>query len=102
MNEQIPSISLDGLNLPYSAEAEQAVLGCILLESERLSTVMEILPTADYFHLSNHKLIYQSMIDLFTVSKPVDFITVSMNAPRTPCSSRVFMPTMVLPPGEQT
>ena len=76
MNEQIPSISLDGLNLPYSAEAEQAVLGCILLESERLSTVMEILPTADYFHLSNHKLIYQSMIDLFTVSKPVDFITV--------------------------
>ncbi len=69
-------MNVDGLSLPYSAEAEQSVLGSVLLDSETLSTVMEILPSADYFHLSNHKVIYQSMIDLFTVSKPVDFVTV--------------------------
>ena len=72
----MPIVSVDGLNLPYSAEAEQSVLGSILLDSDCITTVMEILPTADYFHLSNHKAIYQAMIDLFTLSKPVDFITI--------------------------
>ncbi len=76
MSDDMPSVSVDGLNLPYSAEAEQAVLGSILLDSECLTTVMEILPTASFFHLSNHRSIYQAMIDLFTVSKPVDFVTV--------------------------
>lgn len=70
------SESFDGLNLPYNAEAEQAVLGAVMLESECITTVMEILPTSDYFHLSNHRMIYQAMIDLFTVSKPIDFITI--------------------------
>lgn len=76
MSDAMPVVSVDGLNLPYSAEAEQSVLGSILLDSDCLTTVMEILPTADYFHLSNHKAIYQAMIDLFTLSKPVDFITI--------------------------
>lgn len=76
MAEEKVSFSFDGLNLPYSAESEQAVLGSVLLDSDCLSTVMEILPTADFFHLSNHKMIYQAMIDLYTVSRPVDFITV--------------------------
>lgn len=66
----------DGMNLPFSAEAEQSVLGAILLDSECLTAVMEILPVAEYFHLSNHRKIYSSMINLFTLSKPVDFITV--------------------------
>ncbi len=70
------SESFDGLNLPYSAEAEQAVLGAVMLESECITTVMEILPTSDYFHLSNHRMIYQAMVDLFTVSRPIDFITI--------------------------
>ena len=53
----MPVVSVDGLNLPYSAEAEQAVLGSVLLNSDSLMTVMEILPTPDYFYLSNHKAI---------------------------------------------
>ena len=76
MSENMPVVSVDGLNLPYSAEAEQAVLGSVLLDSDCLTTVMEILPTPDYFYLSNHKAIYRAMIDLFTVSKPVDFVMV--------------------------
>ncbi len=76
MSEIETIMNTDGLSLPYSAEAEQSVLGSILLDSEVLSTVMEIIPSAEYFHLSNHKAIYQAMIDLFTVSRPVDFVTV--------------------------
>lgn len=66
----------DGLNLPYSPEAEQSVLGAVLLDSTCLDRVAEILPRPDYFHLVNHKQIYAAMLDLFTVGRPVDFVTV--------------------------
>ena len=52
----------DGLNLPYSPEAEQSVLGAILLDSSCLDRVMDILPTPDYFHLSKHQTIYAIML----------------------------------------
>lgn len=66
----------DGLNLPYSPEAEQSVLGAVLLDSSCLDRVAEILPRPEYFHLANHRQIYAAMLDLFTVGKPVDFVTV--------------------------
>lgn len=65
----------DGIKLPYSLEAEQSVLGAVLLDSSCLDRVAEILPIPDYFHLANHKLIYSAMIDMFTLGCPVDFIT---------------------------
>ncbi len=73
--EKMPVVSVDGFNFPYSVEAEQSVLGSVLLKSDTLNDIMEILPSADYFYLSNHKLIYRTMIELFTLGKPVDFIT---------------------------
>ncbi len=76
MSDNEITMSIDGMSLPYSAEAEQSVLGAILLDSECLAAVMEILPSGEYFHLATHKAIYQAMVDLFTLSKPVDFITV--------------------------
>lgn len=66
----------DGLQLPYSPEAEQSVLGAILLDSKCMDTVAEILPRSDYFHLVNHKLIYEIMLEKFTLGQPVDYITV--------------------------
>lgn len=66
----------DGLNLPYSPEAEQSVLGAVLLDSQCLDRVAEILPRPDYFYLANHKLIYAAMLEMFTLGKPVDFVTV--------------------------
>lgn len=75
-NEKLPVVSVDGFNLPYSTEAEQAILGSVLLESDKLNQIMSIIPSPDYFYLSNHKLIYTTMIELFTLGKPVDFITI--------------------------
>lgn len=66
----------DGLKLPYSPEAEQAVLGAILMEPEVLSTVAEILPQSEYFYVATHKLIYSVMLSMFTQGKTVDSITV--------------------------
>lgn len=66
----------DGLNLPYSPEAEQSVLGAILLDSQCLDRVAEILPRPEYFHIENHKLIYSVMLEMFTLGNPVDYVTV--------------------------
>lgn len=70
------STSYSSMKLPYSPEAEQAVLGAILIDSECMAKTAEILPKAEFFHIELHKLIYQAMLDLFTDGKVIDFITV--------------------------
>ena len=66
----------DGLKLPYSLEAEQSVLGAVLIDSSCLDRVAEILPNPEYFYLSNHKLIYETMLDMFTMGQAVDYVTI--------------------------
>ena len=66
----------DGLKLPYSPEAEQAVLGAILMEPDAIARVAEILPKSDYFYVSTHRTIYSAMLSMFTQGKTVDYVTV--------------------------
>ncbi len=66
----------DGLNLPYNPEAEQSVLGAILLEPSCIDKVMEILPSPEYFHLSKHRMIYSIMLEKVTAGEKIDFVTV--------------------------
>lgn len=65
----------DGQNLPYNLEAEQSVLGSILMEPSSLTRVAQILK-ADHFHIPQHRAIYANMQLLDQSSKPIDFITV--------------------------
>lgn len=76
MPENRISTGYDGLNLPFSPEAEQSVLGAILLDSSCLDRVAEILPRSEYFHQVNHSLIYGAMLEMFTIGQPIDFVTV--------------------------
>ena len=62
--------------MPFEEEAEQAVLGLILLDPNLISEAMQIIPAAEYFYLRNNRMIYQNMIDLFTLNMPIEFITV--------------------------
>lgn len=64
------------LSLPYSPEAEQAVLGAILLESSCMNTVVEILPKADYFYMPINQTIYEGMLEMFSNGLDIDFITI--------------------------
>lgn len=77
MAEMNITTGYDGLKMPYSPEAEQSVLGAILLDPTCLDKVAELLPKPDYFHLANHRAIYGAMLDMFTVGKTVDFVTVN-------------------------
>ncbi len=67
---------LGAVKLQYSLEAEQSVLGSILIDSACMNKVAEILISPDYFYLANHKIIYSTMLDMFTVGTPIDYITV--------------------------
>ena len=61
--------------LPYSREAEQSLLGCILLADE---VSMEILSNLaeDDFYIDQHKKILEAMKNLVQAHSPVDFVTV--------------------------
>ena len=66
----------DNLNLPYSLEAEQAVLGSILIDAECLNAVMEILPDPSYFYLPDHQAIYRVIRQKNNFNQLIDFVTV--------------------------
>ncbi len=65
-----------GLNLPFSPEAEQSVLGAVLLDASCMDRVAEILPRPDYFYLTSNRQIYAAMLKMFTEGRPIDFVTV--------------------------
>jgi replicative DNA helicase len=70
-----PDISTDRL-IPQNIEAEQFVLGSILLENDALFKTLEILD-ADGFYRESHRKIFSAMIDLFEQNDPVDLITLT-------------------------
>jgi replicative DNA helicase len=57
-------------------EAEQAVLGCMLLDSDTIPTVTELIKSGDFYR-DDHKEICEAIIDLTEKAGPVDIITVS-------------------------
>ena len=67
--------SADGLGLPYSLEAEQAVLGAILVEPPTINTVADVLK-AEHFYLPEHQAIYRVMTDKMNENRTIDFVTV--------------------------
>ena len=70
------SSSVDRMNLPYSPEAEQAVLATIIMDGECMAEVIQILPQAECFYLATHRSIYTAMIELFVMNTPIDVITI--------------------------
>lgn len=61
-------------SLPQNIEAEQAVLGAILIDTSAMNQVMEILIPED-FYKEAHRKIYDAMIELDRDSKPIDLLT---------------------------
>lgn len=68
-------ITYDELNLPHSLEAEQAVLGSILMESDCMNQVADVL-RPEHFYLAEHQAIYSIMLTKLMESKTIDFVTV--------------------------
>ncbi len=65
----------DSFELPYSTDAEQAVLGAILVDASILDDVAAIL-RADMFYNQQNADIFREMLMLQSSGKPVDLVTV--------------------------
>jgi replicative DNA helicase len=60
--------------LPHSIEAEQAVIGAMLMDKEAILTSSEIV-SGDDFYQSAYGVIFEAIVEIYNEGKPVDLIT---------------------------
>lgn len=60
---------------PQNVEAEQSVLGAMMIEREAISKVVEVLKPEDFYREA-HRLIFNAMLELFNKNDAVDLVTV--------------------------
>ncbi|WP_269518315.1 replicative DNA helicase [Alteromonas sp. BMJM2] len=61
---------------PHSIEAEQSVLGSMLIDPESWDKVAELVTETDFYNRS-HQIIFKAITRLLNISNPIDLITVS-------------------------
>ena len=60
--------------MPHSIEAEQAVIGAMLMDKEAILTSSEII-SGDDFYQSAYGVIFEAVVEIYNEGKPVDLIT---------------------------
>lgn len=66
----------DDIEQPYSCDAEQAVLGGLMLDNDRWDEVVPLIHADDFF-LPAHRRIYGAVATMFAANLPVDVLTLS-------------------------
>ncbi len=61
---------------PQNNESEMAVLGSIMLSSDAIDEVLDII-NADVFYSTRHRSIFEAIVGLYSEGKPIDLISVS-------------------------
>ncbi len=62
--------------LPHSVEAEQSVIGSMIMDKDAITTATEILDSEDFYR-TQYGVLFQAMSDLYQEDKPVDVVTLS-------------------------
>lgn len=70
------SINTTGVNMPFNLEAEQSVLGCVLVEPSSMEEVVSQI-NADCFYLPQHRAIFSAMMLMYTNSKAIDPVIIA-------------------------
>ena len=60
--------------MPHSIEAEQSVVGAMLMDKDAVTAASEMICGSDFYQ-SAYGIIFDSMVELFNEGKPVDLIT---------------------------
>ncbi len=66
--------NIDGSRLPYSADAEQAVLGSMIIDPACISEVAVSVKT-EYFYIPQHKEIFSAISSMYELNQAIDFIS---------------------------
>jgi len=61
---------------PNNKEAEQSVLGSVLIDKDSMIQVSDLL-TPDDFYYDSHKMVYEAMLDLYNRHDPIDLLTLA-------------------------
>lgn len=61
---------------PQNVEAEQSLLGCLMLDKNAIIKVADFI-NADDFYKDIHKEIYQAMLDLYQKMEPIDILSIT-------------------------
>lgn len=61
-------------SLPYNLEAEQSVIGSMLIDKTAISRAVEVLKSDDFYR-DSHKVIFNAIFDLYQKDTPIDMIT---------------------------
>lgn len=62
--------------LPHNLDAEQAILGCMLIDEKVPMMVLTELKSED-FYLNAHKSIFDAMLKVYQKNMPIDFVTIT-------------------------
>jgi replicative DNA helicase len=71
-----PGLLASDLVPPQNLEAEQGVLGSILLDNDSLHEIIPILKV-EHFYRDSHQVLYRAIRDLYDLGRPVDAITLA-------------------------
>ena len=67
-------MAYEDIKLPYSLEAEQSVLGAVIIDPACINELVLIL-RSEHFYVKEHAQIYELMIRMTDLNKPRDFVT---------------------------
>ncbi|MDP8100679.1 replicative DNA helicase [Phocoenobacter atlanticus] len=73
-DKQIEQINI----APHSLEAEQAILGSVMLDNAHWDNVAERVQASDFYNYA-HRLIFEQMVELARHNQPIDIITLDQN-----------------------
>jgi replicative DNA helicase len=62
--------------LPQNIDAEEALLGALLIDPEAIYKVVDLLHYED-FYKPNHQIIYKAMLDIFERREPIDIVSIT-------------------------
>ena len=65
----------DELKIPYSIEAEEALLGSIFIKPDAISEVIEIITAMD-FYKNNYRIIFEEMLKAYNLGKIIDTLLI--------------------------
>ena len=65
---------MDASRLPYSVEAEQSVLGALIIDPKTITEVAELIKP-EYFYIPQHREIFAVMSSMFEINRTIDLVT---------------------------
>ena len=73
---QISDINMQDKLPPQNIEAEQSVLGSLLLNKDAITRIADILLPGSFYR-GTHNIIFQAILDLYQKGEPIDLLSVT-------------------------